>query len=226
VSAADPLPPSPDPEAAAPKPVSSARLALTLGGAGALAGLLLVWVYQITQPAIQAHKAAVLRAAILEVLGDPDGYDTLYVQGGRLVAKPPAGVDAAGLERVWVGRHGDGSPAGFAVAAEGSGYQDVVRLIFGYDAGTHKLIGMKVLESKETPGLGDRIEKDPDFLDGFPGAEAPLEGVKAGEGRGDPHAVDTITGATISSRTVIRIINQALKRLGPALETWSPEGPR
>jgi len=41
----------------------------------------------------------------------------------------------------------------------------------------------------------------------------------AGAGKGDPSEVDLITGATISSRTVVRIINNALARLGPALET-------
>jgi hypothetical protein len=35
-----------------------------------------------------------------------------------------------------------------------------------------------------------------------------------------------ITGVTISSRTVIRVINQTLQRLGPALAATLPEMPR
>jgi electron transport complex protein RnfG len=79
---------------------------------------------------------------------------------------------------------------------------------------------MKVLESKETPGLGDKIEKDMDFVTAFDGVAAPIEGVKAGDGSGDPHEVDLITGATISSRTLIRIINNALERLEPMLDAY------
>jgi electron transport complex protein RnfG len=75
---------------------------------------------------------------------------------------------------------------------------------------------MKVLEEKETPGLGDRIEKDTAFVGGFAGALTPLKGVKRGQSK-EPSDVDMITGATISSRTVIRAINKTLDRLRPAL---------
>jgi hypothetical protein len=83
---------------------------------------------------------------------------------------------------------------------------------------------MKVLENKETPGLGDKIVKDSAFVSEFVGAAAPLEGVKAGSGDGDPSEVDMITGATISSRAVIDIINARLELLGPRLESWWRQG--
>jgi electron transport complex protein RnfG len=92
-------------------------------------------------------------------------------------------------------------------------------VIFGYDPTTKTLLGMKVLESKETPGLGDRIEKDTVWVAQFVGVESPLEPVRTGRGTGKPTEVDLITGATISSRTIVRIINEALERLGPALES-------
>ena len=44
------------------------------------------------------------------------------------------------------------------------GYQDVIRVLYGYSFDTEAIIGIRVLESKETPGLGDKIETDPDFL--------------------------------------------------------------
>jgi Na+-translocating ferredoxin:NAD+ oxidoreductase RnfG subunit len=43
-------------------------------------------------------------------------------------------------------------------------------------------------------------------------------GVKIGAGKGGKNEADLITGATISSRIVVRIINTALDRLRPALE--------
>jgi electron transport complex protein RnfG len=57
------------------------------------------------------------------------------------------------------------------------------------------------------------------FVGQFSGAEAPLVGVKKGK-RSKPSEVDMITGATISSKAVIRIINNTLGRLGPALDAY------
>jgi electron transport complex protein RnfG len=198
--------------------VSATRLVVTLGGSGALAGALIVIAFLLTLPAIEAHRAARLDAAIAEVLRGPARYDTLYVVGGALRRDPPAGMDPKTLEKVYLGHAADGKPVGYAVVAQEPGFADVVRVIFGYDPAKKKLIGMKVIESKETPGLGDGIEKNKKFVSQFTGRTTPLKGVKAGAGKGDPSEVDFITGATISSRTVVRIINNALARLGPALK--------
>lgn len=193
------------------------RFLVTLGGAGALAGFAIVAAFLWTEPRIEAHRARALRAAVEEVLKQPDRYDTLYVVDGALAAQLPAGADPRRYEQVYLGYRG-AAPIGFAVTGAEPGFQDVVRLIFGYDPATRTVIGMRVLESKETPGLGDKIEKDSGFVAEFDRVAVPLVGVKAGRGRGDPAAVDMITGATISSRAVIRIINHRLERLGPLLE--------
>lgn len=220
-----PRPPPPPPPP--PLEVPARRLLATLGTAGALAGLLVVLVFQVTEPRIRAHKAEVLRAAIQEVLKAPHRYDTLYVYDGALTARLPDGVDVGKLERVFLGYRESGEPIGFAIAAGEPGFQDMVELIFGYDPEAGKILGMKVLESRETPGLGDKIEKDEAFIAEFEGAEPPLVGVKAGRGAGsEPAEIDMITGATISSRTVISIINHAIERLGPLLAAYGREGGR
>jgi electron transport complex protein RnfG len=206
-----------------PPAVPAWRLLGTLGGAGALAGLLIVSVYGWAQPRIEAHQARVLRLAIEEVLHQPERYDRLFVHDGRITAELPAGVDSAGVERVYLGFDGS-EPVGFAIVTAKAGFQDVIRLIFGYDPRTRELLGMKVLESKETPGLGDKIEKDSAFVAEFRGVVTPLAGVKSGAGRGEPGEVDMITGATISSRTIIDAINQALGRLAPLIDAWPAGG--
>jgi electron transport complex protein RnfG len=206
--------------------VSPFRIVATLAIAGALAGLLLVTVHQWTQPAIQAHKAKVLKAAVLEVLAGPEAYETLYVVDGALATDAPAGVDVRTLETVYLGVGADGGPDGFAVPAAKPGFQDIVSVIFGYDPSTGTLRGMKVLANKETPGLGDRIEKDVEFTGQFDGCAVPLIGVKPGRGSGSDAEIDTITGATISSRTVIVAINEALERFRPLLDAYQPEGDR
>jgi electron transport complex protein RnfG len=207
------------------KDVSARQLVAVLGGSGAVAGALILIAFTLTDPAIQANRARRLDAAISEVLKGPARYDTLYVVNGALAASAPAGTDPATLERVFLGHAADDTPTGYAIVAEAPGFADIVRVIFGYDPATGTLTGMKVLESKETPGLGDKIEKDTLFVGQFGGTATPLVGVKKGAGKGDAAEVDMVTGATISSRTVIKIINQALERLGPALAAGGAVAP-
>lgn len=210
------------PPTAAPD-VAAWRLFATLGISGALAGLLIVVAWQWTLPTITRNKAARLQAAVEEVLGGPDRFDTLYVVGDALSDTPPARGTA---DQVYVGYSGDGRVIGFAVNAAQPGFADLVRLIFGYDAASHRLLGIKVLENKETPGLGDKIEKDTTFTGQFREAATPLRGVKTGRATGDPHEIDMITGATISSRAVVRIVNDALVRLDPLIGAWLQEASR
>lgn len=202
--------------------VSSSRLLLTLGAAGAMAGLLLMQVHSLTEPVIQRHREERLQAAVLEVLGGAERYETRWVVGDALTAEPPAGEQGGGqgggIERVYVGYDADERRVGVAISGGSQGYQDRIELLFGYDPATGEVLGMKVLESKETPGLGDKIEKDEEWIAQFEGVVPPLTGVKAGRGEGGPSEVDVITGATISSRTIVRAINEALERIGPALE--------
>ena len=68
---------------------------------------------------------------------------------------------------------------------------------------------MQVLESRETPGLGDKIIKDLDFLDNFTALEVEPEILAVASGtRTKANEVDSISGATISSKAVIKIINK------------------
>jgi len=195
----------------------------TLAIAGALAGLLIVLVFQWADPQIQAHRAAALRAAVLEVLSGPASYRSLYVTPTGLSATPPAGADTVTAEKIYLGYDAAGNVVGYAVTGGEPGFQDLIELIFGYDAVQGRLLGMKVLESKETPGLGDKIIKDSAFVAEFRGVVPPIAGVKLGAGSGSENEVDMITGATISSRTVIRIINHRLEALGAALAEHVPE---
>jgi electron transport complex protein RnfG len=203
--------------------VSAWRLLITLGSAGALAGFLLVFVHQVTQPAIQAYKAMVLRQSIQEVLKGPARWDTLYVWDDALTAEPPADANLETLERVFLGYDEADQPLGYAITGAEAGYQDIIELIFGYDSRSQSVLGMKVLSMKETPGLGDKIEKDSAFVAEFEGVNAPIDGVKPMRATGAANEVDMITGATISSRTVIAIINHKLERLGPMLQGYIEE---
>jgi len=207
-----------------PPPIKSTKLITTLTVFGAIAGALIVTAFQLTKPRIDRHKAEVLQSAAKEVLGQPATVRTVFIYRGQLLDSLPAGVDSAGLDRVYLGTDGSGQAKGFAVTAGEPGFSDVISLIFGYEPATGRIIGMKVLEQKETPGLGDRVEKDSTFVHGFAGALSPIKPVKHGQETADKHEVDTITGATISSRAVVNIINHRLEKIGPLLKGYAPRG--
>jgi electron transport complex protein RnfG len=196
------------------------KLVTTLGAAGMMAGLLIVFVFAATEPTITAYKAEVLRQSISEVLKGPASFDTLFVVDGVLTRELPADLAAEDIEQIYLGYTEDGEQVGFAVASGEPGFQDIIRLIYGYDVRTETVLGMKVLESKETPGLGDKIEKDMEFVGQFDGASAPLVGVNSRRATGSANEIDMITGVTISSRAIVRIINNSLERLGPMMEVY------
>nr|MBP6700439.1 FMN-binding protein [Halioglobus sp.] len=89
------------------------------------------------------------------------------------------------------------------------------------------VVGMRVLASKETPGLGDKIEKDPNFIANFSALDVSLgtdgqdlaqsiEAVKHGA-KTAPYQIDGITGATISSVAIAAILRQSSAQWVPLI---------
>ncbi|MFT5765223.1 MAG: electron transport complex protein RnfG, partial [Saprospiraceae bacterium] len=82
---------------------------------------------------------------------------------------------------------------------------------FGYDDTLKVIIGFEVLESKETPGLGDKIFKDADFQTNFTALAVEPEIVPVKKGaKQKPNEVEGITGATISSKAIVRLLNKTM----------------
>lgn len=206
-------------DAPAEEQVSTLRLVATLAVAGALAGLLIVMVNLHTKPIIDEYRAEQLRLAVYEVLPGVTNYRTLYRVDDTLAAEVPAGAKAADFRQAYIGYDENGDMVGVAVSRGESGFADVVLVIFGFEPDTGILLGKKVLESKETPGLGDKIFKDLEFVQQFfDRPQTPLKAIKAGTGKGLPGEIDAITGATISSKVVVSIINNGVAEWQPLLQ--------
>jgi electron transport complex protein RnfG len=107
---------------------------------------------------------------------------------------------------------------GWVVKAKGQGYADRIELLFGLDPDIKKITGIFVLDQKETPGLGNKIVTE-EWRGQFIGkSTAKPVGVVKGGGAG-PDDINSITGATISSKAVSSIINTAVADLkGPLAE--------
>jgi electron transport complex protein RnfG len=186
---------------------SSARLIATLGIAGLLSGLIIVAVYEATLPSIQAYQARVLREAVFKVLPGTSTIERMVYQGDGLAPKEEEAKDE---EALFAGYDEEGRLVGYAIPGAGPGFQDVIRLLYGYLPDSRKVSGMEILESRETPGLGDKIYKDAAFVANFDALSIDPEILTVKKGtKSAPNEVDAITGATISSKAVVRIINEA-----------------
>ena len=177
----------------------------TLALAGAISGLCHVGIYEVTKPRIERNRAEALDAAIYRVLPGAKTRKAFVLKDGALtaVAAVPKGEPA-----VFAGYDAAGSQVGFAISSNGPGFADNILLLYGFVPTRRRIVGLEVLESKETPGLGDKIFKSATWGAQFKdlGVEPSVVPTKPGT-RAQPNEVDTISGATISSKAVIRIVN-------------------
>ena len=192
---------------------TSTRLVVTLGFAGLLSGLIIVSVYEATLPTITAYKAKVLKEAVFKVLPGVSSMQRLTYRDGRMTA---ATGEEEEEDLVFGGYTADGQLIGYAVPNAGPGFQDTIRLLYGYLPQERKVVGMEILQSRETPGLGDKIYKDAAFVANFEKLSIDPEIITVKKGRKSaPNEVDAITGATISSKAVVQIINRGNQRWVP-----------
>jgi electron transport complex protein RnfG len=90
---------------------------------------------------------------------------------------------------------------GYGFMAEGQGYQDKIKILAVIEPSLIQFQGIEVIESKETPGLGAKINE--------PGFKSQFNGLKV-----RPNLqVKAITGATVTSRAVVNILQQRIARL-------------
>jgi len=197
---------------------------LVMGLIGLVASVLLVATYVVTEPYIEANLAAYLEKAISEVLPETQSRSTFFIEDDAIRADD--GTDQNGI-RIFAGYDADSVLTGIVVEAQGQGYADVIRLIYSYSLDCACIVGLKVLESRETPGLGDKIEKDPVFLANFRKLDVRwseneqavtglLELIKRGELTA-AWQIHGISGATISSQAITDILNTSNRFVLPVL---------
>ncbi|MBD3166196.1 FMN-binding protein [bacterium] len=98
---------------------------------------------------------------------------------------------------------------GYAGLAKGAGYSSLIRTMVGFDK-NFEIVGMKIVFQQETPGLGTKAE-EPAFLDQFNGVSGETVAVTK-----DGGTIDSITGATITSRAIAVSINDLVERIKSA----------
>jgi len=203
---------------------NSKKMLLAMVGIGVISALLIVMAFELTLPRVKRLKAEALEKAIFEVLPGTVNTQAFGVTGNGELFKIKESDKTE--TTVYVGYDSNDAIVGYAVEASGQGYADIIRILYGYNPDHETLIGFQVLESKETPGLGDKIGKDEAFLGNFRALEVNVSDdgqlrnrvitVKHGE-KNNPWEIDGITGATISSRAIGNIIGSSTSELVPIL---------
>jgi electron transport complex protein RnfG len=211
----------------------AAAMIRTLGLISAICGLIIVASYQGTYDAVQENKRIAVERAVFKVIPTAKSIvEYLAAPTGTVEKVGAGGTAAADSIKFYAGYDEAGQLAGIAAEGMAKGYADNVRILFAYAPASGQITGFGVVSSRETPGIGDKILVDKDFLANFP-LEARLADdlktlanqirtVKHGS-KTKPWEVDAISGATITSRAVGKAINDAaqalLPRIAPHLDT-------
>ena len=200
----------------------------TLAGIAMLSGFLVVLVYQITKPIIAENKRIAVEKAISVVLSDVSSKREYFLGEEGLVSLDSAQKEPWFKgEKIYAAYNDKGELRGIALEAAATGYQDVIRILYGYDPSCQCVTGIKVLKMAETPGLGDKIAFDAAFLNNFIALDAKLNAsldalqneivtVKHGT-KTEPWQIDAISGATISSKAIGKMINQSGQKIMPLI---------
>jgi electron transport complex protein RnfG len=105
----------------------------------------------------------------------------------------------------------NGRVTGVAYEIFGSGYAGEMKLMMGIDA-DGKLLGVRVLAHKETPGLGDKIEvKKGPWIERFTGLSLGKPALERWKVKKDGGDFDQFAGATITPRAVLKAIRGGLE---------------
>jgi electron transport complex protein RnfG len=185
---------------------TTVKMVLSLTVISVLAGGILQAWEGFTKPLVEHHAAEKIKKAVAKVLPPYDTYEEKKV--GDLT--------------LYIGKkEGQEEPVGIAFYAQGNGFQGTVGIMVGVTGDLSSLTGIQVLQQLETPGLGDKIVKDPSnrenphwFAEQFKGisTDGPVNVLKNKKPSNNTE-IQAITGATISSKSVSRIVSEFYKKV-------------
>lgn len=161
-----------------------------------LSGFILAFVFDFFSPMIKQNQKKALDDSLSYVMPD---------------VKKIEKVNTDKMD-IYKGYNKNDKVIAYAILVTGGGYQGTIKLLVSVTPDFKKIIKINVLEEVETPGLGARIEEDW-FKKQFEGLNAnnPISYVKNAEPDKSKNQIKAISGATISSRSVVNAINIRMK---------------
>lgn len=210
----------------APRKTSSTAMIATLGIVAMVSGLLVVLTWQLTLEPIRENQRIMIEKAIFQVIPGSQQRQSYTITEQGLVE----GIQKNSNLQFYAAFDQKGQLKGIAAEAAAQGYADMVRLLYGYEPQCKCIRGFSIIKMAETPGLGDKILTDENFLANFNALDAQVNDentalknsivtVKHGSKK-NPWEIDAISGATITSKAVGKAINQSAQQLLPRLQAY------
>lgn len=183
---------------------------IVLTATAVVVGAVLSGFFQLVSAKIEANRLAEEKRAIFAVLEGAHDYETVTTEVELDGAKKPV--------KIFRGYDAEGNTVGYSFIAVGPGFAAKIRMMVGLNVVPETLTGLRVVEQIETPGLGDKIARDK-FQGQFKGLSIrpEIEYVKNRKPEKE-NQIQAITGATISSKAVVKAINKDIKAVLKALD--------
>ncbi len=172
-----------------------------------ISGLLLGIAFNITNPIIEARKIEEKAAAYRTIFSQ----DTQFAPGDELLEKAPEVLAAAGhseeITDVMIAQDAAGNVIGYAMSISTNGFNSGLVIAYGYGVDGTSL-GIDILESAETSGLGSRAS-EPEFKDQYAGKLVESFTVVKGGAAAD-NEINAISGASKTSNGVTGAVNAGI----------------
>ncbi len=184
------------------------RSAVGLGLFAVITGGTIALTQVVTEDRIEEQAAKAEASALFEIIPEGQHDNDLL----RDVVTLPASDRLAteGPVQAWVARRND-QPIGMIIPAIApDGYSGGIRLLVGINL-QGEVLGVRVTNHRETPGLGDRIEtRKSDWIASFDGKSLGNPPPREWNVKKNGGAFDQFTGATITPRAVVKAVQQSL----------------
>ena len=191
----------------------SGETALTLLAFIVFFTALLAWVYLFSRPVIES-AARSEKLVVLNQILPPSAYNNDPLQDTITLPPEPA-LGTKSSSTVYRARLNN-KPVGLIMdVIAPDGYSGAIKLLVAFSA-SGQVMGVRVLEHKETPGLGDYIDPRKDknkghlWIDQF-NAVPTTYGRQEWHVKKDGGEFDAYAGATISPRAVVKAVYNAQK---------------
>ena len=182
------------------------RYGLLLGLIALICTAISTAVYLLTKDKIEQVIEQQQRQLLVEVVPQPHFDNNLLA-----TCKQVSLVDAPFINKLYIAKKQQNVTAYALQATAPDGYSGNIVLLIGIEPnGT--ILGVRTLEHKETPGLGDKIEtRISDWIYTFTGKVFRLENEPQWAVKKDGGLFDQFTGATITPRAVVNNVRQSAK---------------
>ena len=173
---------------------------------GTILTVSLIAVDFVTDPVIARNEAVRVKSSVLAALAVP-------CEAADVESTFDSAVETRTADKVTYYVSRDGA---MAVPFDGTGLWGPITGIIALNPDLETLKAVTIIAQEETPGLGGRIS-EPEYLGRFVGRKPRLRATVPGKG-GGPSDVDTISGATLTTKAFVDILNRELDLVLPALK--------